>query len=112
MYPQIDFCVDARAVYDAISASDVCELAVSSFKLHLISVGDRMAHGLIRNLFWVDARHMLADGLMKGNIDRLFLHICSNDCKYVSKHESLRHSKTFGTSATKPQQEIEEELLE
>lgn len=34
VHPFLDARVDARAVYDAISASDVCGLAGSSMKLH------------------------------------------------------------------------------
>ena len=41
LYPPLDLGVDPRAVYDAIVASDVCEPAGSSFKLHLISVRHR-----------------------------------------------------------------------
>ena len=92
---------DAKAVYDAIRASDACEPAGSSLKLHIISVRGRMAHGLIRRFYWVDTRDMLADGLAKGGIDRLLLHRCSNDCKYDSQHHFVAHSKIFGSSTTK-----------
>ena len=80
MYPPLDICADARAVYDAIAASDACEFAGCSLKLHLISVRDRMTHGLIRMFYWVDTRDMLADGLTKVGGDRLLLHRVSNDC--------------------------------
>lgn len=66
LYPALELCVDARAVYDAVGASDACGPAECSLKLHLISVRDRMSHGLVRGLHWVDARDMLADGLTKG----------------------------------------------
>ena len=71
------------------------ELGKGSLKMHLISVWDRMTHGLIRRLYWVDTRDMLADGMTKGGIDRLLLHRCSNDCKCVAKHEFEPHSKVF-----------------
>ena len=58
MYPPLDLRADARA-----------EPAGSSLKLHLISVKDRMMHGLIRKLYWVDTRDMLVDGLIEGGID-------------------------------------------
>ena len=54
LYPPVDLCVDARAVFDAIAASDVCDPQECSLKLHLISVRDRMAAGIIRFLFWLD----------------------------------------------------------
>ena len=113
-YPPIDYCVDAKAAFDAISASDACELAESSLKLHPISVRDRMTHGLTRRLYWVDARDMLADGLTKGGIDRELLHRCSNDCRYVAKREFEPHSKVFLGSATKSLalEDSKEELLD
>ena len=33
--------------------------------MHLISVRDRFAQGIIRRLHWVDTRDMLADGLKR-----------------------------------------------
>ena len=93
MYPPIDVCVDARAVFDALAASYVCDPQGSSLKLHLISVRDRLAQAIIRFLYWVDTRDMLADGLTKGGIDRTLLHNISQLCKYECKHEALRHPK-------------------
>ena len=93
MYPPLDICVDARAVYDAVAAADACELAESNLGLHLISVRDRMAYGLIREPFWVDARDVIADGFTQGGIDRLLVHSVSNDCKHQAIHEALVHQK-------------------
>ena len=106
-YPPLDLCVDARAVYDSVAATDVCEPAGSSLKLHLISVRDWKTHGLIRKLFWVDAKDMLADGLTNGDIDRTLLHNASNDCKYTCVHEALPHEKKKDQvgSATVPPKE-------
>ena len=89
MYPPLDLCVDAKTMSDAIAASDACEPAGCSPKLHLISVRDRMSHGLIRKLYWVDTKDMLADGLTKGGIDRLLLHQVSNDCVYETKQLAI-----------------------
>ena len=102
VYPPFDLAVDARAVFDAISATDACDPAECSLKLHLISVRNRMQEGMIRRLFWVDTRDMLADGLTKGGIDRTLLHAVSNDCRYSCKHESAVHIKVGkgGGSAT------------
>ena len=90
----MDLCVDARVVFDTVSASDICDLAESSLKLHLISVRDRMVQGIIRFLYWVDTRDMLADGLTRGGIDRALLDAVCEHCRYECKHEPLRHSKS------------------
>ena len=100
MCPPFDICVDARAVYDVISASDACEPAECSMKLHLISVRDRMAHGLVRKFHWVDTRDMLADGPTKGGIDWLLLHRFSNECMHETRQLAI--SRTKVGSATNP----------
>ena len=109
MYLLLNICVDAKAVYDAIAASDACEPAENSLKLHLISVRDRMMHGLIRKLYWVDTRDMLADGLTKGGIDRLLLHRVSNDCVYEAMQLAIPHSKA-GPASSSPAHDVEQEV--
>ena len=93
VYPPLDICVDAKAVYDAIAASDVCALAECSLEFHLISARHRMTHGLIRKFCWVDTGDMLADGVTKGGIDPLLLHRVSNDCVYERKQLAICHNK-------------------
>ena len=66
MYPPFELRVDARAVYDAISAPNVCEPVGCSLQLYLISVRDKMSHDLVPRFHRVGARDMLADGLTKG----------------------------------------------
>ena len=107
MYPPLDLCAGARAAYDAIAATDVCEPAGSSLKLHLISVRDRMTHGLVRQIFWADATDMLADGLTKSSIDRTLLHNMSNDCRYQAIRECLehRHHAVVGSATSPPKEE-------
>ena len=93
LYPPLDICVDARAVYDAISATDACEPAESNLKLHLISVRDMMTRNMIRRLYWVDARDTLADGLTKGGVDRTLLTRVCNECRFQATHDALVHTK-------------------
>ena len=94
LYPPIDMAVDARAVFDAISASDICDPAESPLKLHLISVKDRFAQRIIRALYWLDTRTMVADGLIKCGIDRRLLHELSEKCRYRCEHEVKRFTAT------------------
>ena len=65
LYPPIDVAVHARAVYDALTAAELCEPAESSLKVHRISVSDRLAQGILRVLDWVDTRDQLAGGFAK-----------------------------------------------
>ena len=97
-------------MYDAVAATDTCEPAESSLKLHLLSVRNRMEIGVIRRLHWVDTRDMLADGLTKGGIDRELLHNVSNNSSFVIKHEALTHSKSptpaVGSATTTSKEEL------
>ena len=103
LYPSLDVAVDAKAVFDAVAATDACDPQECSLKLHLISVRDRLSQGIIRRMHWVDTRDMLADGLTKGGIDRALLHSVSNDCRYKLAHPALTHNKTSVVgSATMP----------
>ena len=87
--PPVDVSTDARAVYDAISATDVCEPAESSLKLHLISIRDMLRRGMLRRLFWLDTRDMLADGLTKGGVNRTALVRASEHGLYKVVHAVL-----------------------
>ena len=111
LYPPVDLCVDAKAVFDAISASDICDPAESSLKLHLISVRDRMSQGILRFLYWVDTRDMLADGLTKGGIDRALLDAICEHCKYECKHEPQRHTKCGQDKVNLPKSKFQRNII-
>ena len=49
--PPIDMVTDAMSIYTALAATDVCDTAESSLKLHLVSLRDRLDRGLVRRLF-------------------------------------------------------------
>lgn len=92
----MDVGVDARAVFDVVAATDVCDPRERSLKLQLISVPDRFARGIIRRMHWVDARDMLADGVTKVGIDRTLLHKALTDCQFKLEHHALTHTTTIG----------------
>ena len=73
LYPSLDVAVDAKVVFDIVAATVACDPQGCSFKLHLISLRDRLTQGIIRRMHWVDTRDMLADGLAKGGLDRALL---------------------------------------
>ena len=100
MHPPLELCVDARAVYDAVAAADVCEFAGGSLEFHLISVRGRMVHAFIRKLSWVDTRDVLDDGQINGGVDRLLLHNANDICKHQAMHDALVHRKNLVGSVT------------
>ena len=71
--PPIEACIDARSVFDAIAASDVTTPQEATLKLHLVSIRNRIENGVLKRLWWVDTRDMVADALTKGGIDRKLL---------------------------------------
>ena len=85
----IELVGDARSVYDAIAASDVCDPAEASLKLHLLSVRARLEAGLIRKLWWCDTRDMVADALTKGGVDRAVILLAMNKGKVLMTHEAI-----------------------
>lgn len=92
--PPIEIVGDARSVFDATKAPDVCDPAEALLKLHLISVRSRLGCGLIRELWWCDTRDMLADALTKGGIDRRLLMRAMDKGKLKAEHESLACVRT------------------
>ena len=78
---------DARSVFDAVAARDICEPAEGSLKLHLLALRDKVIRGVVKRLFWTDTRDMLADGLTKGSVDRDALHSAMTGSAVVS-HQS------------------------
>lgn len=106
LYPKFDFAVDARAVSDAIVASDVGDHQGSFVKFHLIPVRDRLAQGIIRRIHWADTRDIFADGLAKGSIDRSWLHNVCNVCSYELAHEAHTHPKQVGSTISSAEAEV------
>ena len=91
--PAIKGAVDAKAVFDSIRASDVCEPAESSLKLHLLAVRDKLLQGILRQPFWVDTRDMLADGLTKGSVNRSALQLAQEDGRFKLQHNVVHTTK-------------------
>ena len=78
LLPPIATFVDARSVFDAISASDLHVPQEDSLLLHLTALREDLAVKKIQTLCWVDTRSMLADGLTKGATDKTQLHLASD----------------------------------
>ena len=71
--PPVEMAIDARAVFDALTAQDASEPSESSLKLHVLAFRDRLFRGVCSILWWTDTRDMVADGLTKGGVDRRIL---------------------------------------
>ena len=73
LWPEMDGFIDARAVFDAITADPVKQPTEKQLSIHLKAARDLIDTDLLRRLFWIDTLDMLADGLTKGSVDRAAL---------------------------------------
>ena len=62
--------IDARAVYDGVTAVQPRTPAEKPLFLHALAVREHLESGHLNRLWWFDTRAMLADGLTKGSVDR------------------------------------------
>ena len=62
--------IDARAVYDSVTAKVVKTPADKILLLHALALRDHLETGQLSKLSWIDTRDMVADALNKGTIDR------------------------------------------
>ena len=65
-----DACVDAKAVYEGITAE--CPKTPSDKPLFLqaLAMREYLEAGWVDRLWWIDTLAMLADGMTKGAVDR------------------------------------------
>ena len=64
-----DACVDAKAVFDGITAQRARTPADKPLFLHALAMREYLEAGCVNRLWWIDAQAMLADGMTKGSID-------------------------------------------
>ena len=62
--------IDARAVFDGVTATQPRTPAEKPLFLHSLAVREHLEAGHLSRLWWFDTRAMLADGLTKGSVDR------------------------------------------
>ena len=91
--PRIELAMDARSVFDALAALDVCTPQEASLKLHLIAIRDRIERQMISKIFWTDTRDMLADALTKGGIDRASIRSAMDRGIHKINHPVKAHCK-------------------
>ena len=63
-------CVDAKAVFDGITAECPKSPADKPLFLHALAMREYSEAGWIDRRWWIDTLAMLADGMTKGSVDR------------------------------------------
>ena len=65
-----DACVDAKAVFDGVTAECPTTPADKPLLIHALAMREYLVAGWIDMLWWLDTLAMLADGMTKGAIER------------------------------------------
>ena len=90
--------VDAMSVYAAITATFVKTPAEKSLLCHVQFIRELLNHGTLRALGWLDTRDMISDGLTKGVVDRVALHLLMEG-KLSFQHTVKIWSRKVGSSS-------------
>ena len=70
-YPvECELFIDARAVFDSVTAKTVKTPADKILLLHALALREHLDAGQVTRINWIDTRDMVADALNKGSIDR------------------------------------------
>ena len=66
----VDLYIDARAVFDSVTAKHVKTPADKILLIHALSLREHLTRRRVNRLLWIDTRDMVRDALNKGKIDR------------------------------------------
>jgi len=80
LMPPMELCVDAKSVFDAITASTVQVPADKHLFIHVLRMRELVDSGEISRLWWIDTVMMIADGMTKGSIPRDDILMLVRDC--------------------------------
>ena len=89
-YVPIALYLDAKSVYAATIATFVKQPSEKSLLCHVQYLRELLDKDVLRALFWIDTRDMGADGLTKGAVARVLLHM------YMHGYMPLEHDYEQG----------------
>ena len=83
----LDAGVDARSVFDSVTASQVRTPNDKQLLLHARALRELLEDKAVDVLYWFDTEDMLADGMTKGSIDRGPLLTVGHDGTWTIAHD-------------------------
>ena len=95
---KIDLYIDAKAVFDSVTARTVRTPADKILLLHALALRHHLDRQQVRSLNWIDTRDMVADALNKGIIDRSQLRDFFQKGIWHRLHESRSWSAALSES--------------
>ena len=87
----LDAGVDARSVFDSVTASQVRTPNAKQLLLHARALRELLEDKAVDVLYWFDTEDMLADGIAKGSIDRRPLLVLGNHGTWTIVHDQPVH---------------------
>ena len=90
----IGIATDSCAVFSALKPRDIKIPAEKNTILHLHWLHELVQRSIIKYLYWIDTRDMVADGLNKGCVNRQALRELSSQGKWILEHEFKSHTHT------------------
>ena len=98
----LDAGVDARSVFDSVTAQTVRTPSDKQLMLHARALRELLEDGTVDVLYWFDTEDMLPDGVTKGSIDRRPLLALGCDGTWAIDHGNPVH-KTLKNDAGEQQ---------
>ena len=75
---QHDAAVDAKAVFDGVTAEQLNTPAEKALFLHALAMREYLESGHVDILWWLGTLAMLADGMTKGSVERdALIRVCA-----------------------------------
>ena len=91
-YIPVEGVVDARAVYDSVTADVVKTPDDKHMLLHVLKLREWLDRGAVRAVWWCDTLDMISDGMTKGSVDRTEILRLTKDGIWQCNRESVRWS--------------------
>ena len=95
----VESVVDARAVFDSITADVVKTPDDKHMLLHALKMREWLDRGALRAVWWCDTLDMISDGMTKGSIDRAEIIRLCNEGIWQCNRGSARWSAIEKTVA-------------
>ena len=86
--------VDAKAVFDAVTADAVKTPDDRHMLLHALKFREWLDRGAIRALWWCDTLDMIGDGMTKGSVDRKEILLLALQGIWQTNRKNIRWSST------------------
>ena len=90
-------CIDAKSVYDSITALRYSTPADRTMAIHVLAMREYLRDGLVYTIWWIDTFDMIADGMTKGSVVRKALTTISS-----SGHWQFIGDALYSTTSTAP----------